>query len=267
MTTFESAPIVTLTTDFGLTDHYVGTMKGVILSRCPGARVVDITHGITPFTILEGAYAIDQAAPYFPSGTIHVVVIDPGVGTDRKGLAVAARGQIFVAPDNGVLGLILARDPAARAFELTNRGLWLPETSATFHGRDIFAAVAGALANGSAQLPAVGPEAKAVTHIEGLTAVEIQPNIWRGLVLSVDHFGNVITNLPAKRFPALSRRTFSIRTRKTAITRFSQTFGAAETSEPFAYFGSSGFIELALNQRSLAALSGIVVGDEVVLDL
>src|SRR5437764_13072302 len=110
-------PLVTLTTDFGLADHYVGTMKGVLLSRCPGVRIADISHEIAPFSIHSGAYAIDQAAPFFPPGTIHVIVVDPGVGTARKAVLVEALGQIFMAPDNGILSMIISRDPNAKARE------------------------------------------------------------------------------------------------------------------------------------------------------
>ena len=117
-------PVITLTTDFGLADHYTGTMKGVLLKRCPDAQIVDISHNVAPFSIMAGAYTIAEAAPYFPSGTIHVVVIDPGVGTQRKALLVEACEQCFVAPDNGVLSMIVARDDASRAREIVNRSLW-----------------------------------------------------------------------------------------------------------------------------------------------
>ena len=155
-------PIVTLTTDFGLADHYVGTMKGVILSRCPGAQLVDISHEIPPFSIFSAAYTIDQAALYFPPGTVHLIVVDPGVGTPRRALCAEALGHLFVAPDNGVLSLVAARDANLRARELTNRELWLRTPSATFHGRDIFAPAAAALASGSARFEDVGPDRKSV---------------------------------------------------------------------------------------------------------
>src|SRR5581483_10205191 len=131
-----AAPIVTFTTDFGLADHYAGTMKGVLLSRCPEARLVDISHEIPPFSIHAGAYAIDQAAPYFPPRTVHVVVIDPGVGTARRAVLLEALGQYFIAPDNGVLSMIAARDKNWRAFEIANPALWASSPSSTFHGRD-----------------------------------------------------------------------------------------------------------------------------------
>ncbi|MGH9552495.1 MAG: SAM hydrolase/SAM-dependent halogenase family protein, partial [Terriglobales bacterium] len=124
-------PIITLTSDFGLQDHYVGAMKGVILNRCPQAHLVDITHDIPPFSLYAGAYAIDQTAQFFPPGAIHVVVVDPGVGTDRKPLLVEFQEQLFIAPDNGVLSLALARNGNSTARELTNRELWLPNPSST----------------------------------------------------------------------------------------------------------------------------------------
>src|SRR5436305_104946 len=148
---------VTLTTDFGLTDHYVGTMKGVILRVCPGATIVDITHQIQPFSIYAGAYAIRQAAPYFPGGTVHVVVVDPGVGTARRPIVIKALDQFFIAPDNGVLTSIMAADHQARCYEITRTDLMLPSPSATFHGRDVFAPVAAAIAAGIVTPDEVGP--------------------------------------------------------------------------------------------------------------
>lgn len=261
MDSYEGPPIVTLTTDFGLKDHYVGTMKGVILSRCPRARVADITHEIPPFSIVPAAYAISQAAPYYPRGTIHVVVIDPGVGTERKGLAAAAKGQLFIAPDNGVLDIVLARDPDAAIHELTNTKLWLPEVSSTFHGRDIFSAVAAALAGGQAQLADVGPPITQIVRLEGLQPVETSPGLWRGRVLSIDHFGNVITNFLAEQFTG----SFSLAIKAVSITRVARTFGEAPAGEPFAYPGSSGYIELAINQHNFAARFGTEFDDALTL--
>src|SRR5437660_3729291 len=137
-----TAPILTLTTDFGVSDHFVGVMKGVILSICPRAQVVDISHGVTPFEIAEGAYLIAQAYPYFPKKTVHVVVVDPGVGTSRRPILLEAAGQYFVAPDNGVLSMVLAREPGAKFRLISNAKYFLKQVSNTFHGRDIFAPAA-----------------------------------------------------------------------------------------------------------------------------
>jgi S-adenosylmethionine hydrolase len=257
------SPVVTLTTDFGLADHYVGTMKGVLLSRCPHAHLVDISHEIRPFSIYAGAYAIDQAAPYFPPKTVHVVVVDPGVGTPRKPILAQALGQVFIAPDNGVLSLIFARDRDARAREITRRDLWLEHPSATFHGRDIFAATAGAIANGSAAPGEVGPELERIEMLPDLEPVATGTAAWRGRIFSIDQFGNVITNFSSARFPELAAERFCISVGPHEIRDFRKTFGAAAPGECFAYFGSSGYIEIGVNQQSAAERLRAVLGGQV----
>jgi S-adenosyl-L-methionine hydrolase (adenosine-forming) len=254
-------PIITLTTDFGLQDHYVGAMKGVILSRCPEAQLVDITHGIPPFSLYAGAYAIDQAASFFPPGTIHVVVVDPGVGTDRKPLLVEFREQLFIAPDNGVLSLALAQTGGSTAREITNRKLWLPNPSRTFHGRDIFAPVAAALAAGIARPEEVGPLLENIQRLSDLQPIELERGMWRGKVLSVDRFGNVITNfLPPT-------ESFSLTIGHHAITELHRSFGAAPPDLLFAYLGSSGYLEVAMNQRNAAQTLQASAGDTITLRL
>ncbi|HMJ61090.1 MAG TPA: SAM-dependent chlorinase/fluorinase [Bryobacteraceae bacterium] len=254
-------PIITLTTDFGLRDHYAATMKGVILSRCPEAQLVDITHDIPPFSLYDAAYAIDQAAPFFPPGAIHVVVVDPGVGTDRKPLLVECKGQFFVAPDNGVLSLALTRHSSSAAREITNRELWLPHPSSTFHGRDIFAPVAAALASGIARPKDVGPLLENIQRLPGLQPVEPERGLWRGRVLSVDRFGNVITNFTP---PAGS---FSLTVGQHVITELRQSFGAAAPDLVFAYVGSSGYLEVAINQGNAAQTVKAAAGDIISLRL
>jgi len=253
--------IITLTTDFGLADHYVGTLKGVLLSRCRGARIIDISHEVPPFSILAGAYTISQAASYFPPGTIHLVVVDPGVGTVRKAILVEASGQFFVAPDNGVLSLVTAKDTHATAREITNQALWLPSPSHTFHGRDIFAPVAGSLASGSAMPETVGPILERMERLSGLEPEQLEAGSWRGMVLSVDHFGNVITNFPAGTFARIAERAFTLEAGTRKVTRFRSTFGDAPQDLCFAYFGSSGYVELGMNQRSAAAFLGVRLGE------
>jgi S-adenosylmethionine hydrolase len=258
-------PIITLTTDFGLMDHYAGTMKGVVLKICPDARIVDISHDIAPFSIAAGAYEIAQAAPYFPDGTIHVVVIDPGVGTSRKALLVAASGQYFVAPDNGVLSMIVAQDRTAEAREITNRDLWLKPHSSTFHGRDIFAPVAAALASGTANPEEVGPVLVKIELIPDLEPKEIAPGVWRGRLLSADRFGNAITNFKADAFPAIASGGFRMRFGDHEIDQFHPTFGDAPPGVPFAYFGSSGYLEAGVIEQSAAELLHARAGDSITL--
>jgi S-adenosylmethionine hydrolase len=259
--------IVTLTTDFGLADHYVGSMRGVIVSRCPGAQIFDISHEIAAFSIYAGAYAIDQAAPLFPAGTVHVVVIDPGVGTARRAVLVEAIGQYFVAPDNGVLSLLVARDANWKAWEISNRSLWRDQVSATFHGRDIFAPVGGALAAGEARAQDVGPEIDKIELLENLEASEMKPGAWQGKVLSVDRFGNIVTNLRATQFALLAAQPFRLYVGKLEVKEWSKTFGAAPVGECFVYFGSSGYLEAGLNRGSAASVANATPGDTVLLKL
>jgi S-adenosylmethionine hydrolase len=265
MSVLRVPPIITLTTDFGLAEHYAGTMKGVILGRCPEARLVDISHEIPPFSIYSAAYAIDQAAPYFPAGTVHLIVVDPGVGTTRRPVCAEALGQLFVAPDNGVLSLVAMRDGNMRVRELANRELWLPSPSSTFHGRDIFAPVAAALANGSAQPEDVGRIVSGMELLADLQPLEIEPGVWRARILSVDRFGNAITNLEASKFLQIATGRFAIETGTHSVNIFSRTFGNAPRGVCFAFFGSSGYIELGMNQQSAGELLGVSAGDSITL--
>lgn len=244
--------LITLTTDFGLTDHYVGTMKGVILSRSPEARIIDISHGVAPFSIWEGAYTIAQAAPFFPPGTIHVVVVDPGVGTDRKAILAESQGQLFIAPDNGVLSFLL---PGATVRELTNQSLFLNAVSSTFHGRDVFAAAAASLSAG-VSVGTVGPVLPDPVHLDPLKPVSANDGRWCGRVLSVDRFGNIVTNLPVSEFPQAA-----IETNRGIINRQYRTFAQGRRHEIFLYAGSSGFVEIAINQGDASQALGLRPGD------
>ncbi len=259
------AALITLTTDFGLADHYVGTMKGVILSRCPNARLVDISHEIEPFSLYSGAYTIDQAAPFYPAGTIHLVVVDPGVGTARRAVLVEAIGQCFVAPDNGVLSMIIARDDKYKAWEITNRKLWVHPRSSTFHGRDLFAPVAAALASGKAIPDEVGPLMESLELLKELEAQQVAPGTWRGKVLSVDRFGNVITNFRSAQFASIASRAFKLTLGDAEVRLWRETFGAAKPDECFLYFGSSGYVEAGINQGNAARFLRSAPGDSVTL--
>jgi S-adenosyl-L-methionine hydrolase (adenosine-forming) len=265
MTSSRIAPIITLTTDFGLSDHYVGTMKGVILSRCSNAQIVDISHEIPQFSTYAGAYAIAQSAPYFPPGTIHVVVVDPGVGTERRAVLVEAANMYFVAPDNGVLSLVLKSRPDCSIREISNERLWLAPTSHTFHGRDIFAPVAAALAASIVRATDVGPQIESILGLPDLLPSETEPGVWRGRILSIDHFGNVITNFSKTDFPEIAHRSFAVRFGGQQVTQFQTTFGEGRDGLCFAYFGSSGYLELGINMGSAAAKLHAHSGDVVEL--
>jgi len=257
--------VITLTTDFGTRDHYVAAMKGVLASLCPRARVIDMTHDLPPFGILAGAYSIHQAAPFFPAATIHIVVVDPGVGTSRRALLVDTGHHFFLAPDNGVLSFVLRQNPDAHVWELTNRRLWLDAVSPTFHGRDVFAPVAAALAAGKATPKDTGWRYGDPLILDSLEPAEIKRGVWRGMVLSVDRFGNVITNFSSEGSAAALERGFRLEIGRHRVTAFHQTFGEAPSGELFGYRGSSGYLEIAMNQCSAAERLGIRPGAALTL--
>jgi hypothetical protein len=257
-------PIITLTTDFGLSDHYVGTIKGVILNRCPETQIIDISHAVPSYSIWSAAYTIQQAAPYFSPGTTHVVIVDPGVGTARKAIAVQALGYTFIAPDNGVLSLIRAGAPNFVAREIVDNRLMLTSPSTTFHGRDIFAPAAASLACGLVQFAEVGP---IVADLVSLSPLEPEPagaGVWGGRILSVDHFGNLITNFPARDFESQPIR---LTMGWVEISARYAAFAEAPEKVLFCYAGSSGYIEIAINQGSAATRLNAHPGDPIALRL
>jgi S-adenosylmethionine hydrolase len=191
-------PILTLTTDFGASDHYVGAMKGVILGICPRAQIVDISHQVTPYAIAEGAYVIAQAYECFPKKTVHVVVVDPGVGTARRPILVEAAGQFFIGPDNGVLSMVYSRQKH-KVRLIANQVYFLQPVSSTFHGRDIFAPVAAHLAAGVA--PArMGKLIQDYLQPDFLNPLRTGERMWTGRILKIDRFGNIVTNFHIRDF-------------------------------------------------------------------
>jgi S-adenosylmethionine hydrolase len=258
-------PLITLTTDFGASDHFVGTMKGVIASIARQAQVVDITHGVSAFEVSDGAFTIAQAYRYFPKKTIHVVVVDPGVGSARRPILAEMAGQYFIAPDNGVLSMIYSREQPKVRHIAADR-YFLKPVSRTFHGRDIFAPVAAHLAAGV--LPA-----KFGKRIEDFLKLTLdQPSrtgkrAWTGTVLKVDHFGNLITNLHIDTFLDVRTRPFELNIGLEQLTRLALTFSEGNQGELFVIAGSSGFIEVAANQTSAARRLGCGVGSPVELTI
>lgn len=258
-------PVITLTTDFGVSDHFVGVIKGVILGLAPRATVVDITHAITPQNVTEAAFVIGQAWPYFPKKTIHVVVVDPGVGSARRPILCAAGGQFFIAPDNGVLSMVYDAGKCA-VREISNRRVMLKEISRTFHGRDVFAPAAGHLARGMAPArfgKTIGDYIRIAEALPARTAADT----WTGAILKVDHFGNLITNFPIADFAGVKTRPFELRAGAERIRRLALTYAECAIGEVFAIVGSAGFIEIAANQASAAKLLGCGAGAEVQLEI
>jgi S-adenosylmethionine hydrolase len=254
--------IITLTTDFGTSDHFVGTMKGVILGIYPNAEIVDITHDVTPFQIPEAAFCVSQAYPFFPARTVHVVVIDPGVGTRRRPILVEAAGQFFVAPDNGVLSPVFSREKH-KTRHITSREYFLDNVSATFHGRDIFAPVAAHLRKGT-------PPSKFGKLIRDHLRSDFEPvrtgkRFWAGSVVKIDRFGNLITNFRTAEFPQLAERPFQVIAGVLPVSRLVNTFAEGNPDELVLIAGSSGFYEVACNQGSAAKKVGCAPGSPVEL--
>jgi S-adenosylmethionine hydrolase len=264
---------VTLTTDFGTADGYVGAMKGVIATIEPRAQVVDLTHEIPPQDVPAAAYALYRSVPYWPAGTIHCVVIDPGVGSNRR--AIAARvedGQYLVGPDSGIATLFCPpfTDEEPEAVELIETHWWRSErpTSATFHGRDIFAPVAAHLArmieDGGADLSAFGPRATGLHHFELPAPVEERGGgSYRGEVLHVDHFGNAVTNLP-ERWVAHAGGAAVVEAGGRAMPVV-RTYSDVEIGELCAVVGSAGWLEVACRDGSAASRLGLAPGQPVML--
>jgi S-adenosylmethionine hydrolase len=260
-----SAPPITLTTDFGSSDYFVGAMKGVIASILPDAHIHDITHHVTPYDVLGGALIVASSYRYWPGGTIHVVVVDPGVGTTRRPLLVSAGGQYFIAPDNGVLSLVFDRETDVRVWHITNEKYFVQPVSRTFHGRDIFAPSAAWLAR-NGQPESFGPEATDYERL-ALQKPEITASTIRGVILRADHFGNLLTNLRPEDAPQFANGAhFLLRTGSAAITRLVATFGEATQGEPCLLVGSSGYFEIVANRTSAAAVTGAAAGSPFVVE-
>jgi S-adenosylmethionine hydrolase len=257
--------VISLTTDFGLADHYVGTMKGVILGICPDAQIVDIGHQVTPFEISEGAFLIAQAYRYFGKGTVHVVVVDPGVGTSRRPILVEAAGQYFVAPDNGVLTLIYQKEKH-KVRAVTNEKYFLKDVSRTFHGRDIFAPVAAHLADG-VKPGRLGKPIADYMRLSFDKPVRTARRGWTGAVLKVDRFGNLVTNFPAAGFPQIEKQPFELLAGLQTVRRLAHHYAECAPGELFAIAGSSGYLEISSSQASAAKILGCGAGAPVELRL
>jgi S-adenosylmethionine hydrolase len=255
-------PVITLLTDFGLADHYVGAMKGFILGICPNAQLIDISHEITPYAIAEAAYTLSQAWTCFPPGTVHLVVVDPGVGTARRPIIVGAAGHHFVAPDNGVLTMVYDAVPDHEAREITASRFFGRPVSRTFHGRDIFAPVAAHLASGLAPSE-FGAWIGDPLRLGFAKPTRTGLRTWAATILKVDRFGNLITNLDSEGWQRLANERFEMKVGTCLVTRMASNYGEMEPGDPFVIMGSAGFLEVSLNQGSAAKATGVRSGDTV----
>jgi S-adenosyl-L-methionine hydrolase (adenosine-forming) len=262
-------PIITLTTDFGSNDHFVGTMKGVILEIVPEAEIVDICHSVQPFDVLDGALTISQAYSYYPTGTVHVVVVDPGVGTARRPIIASSDKYHFVAPDNGVLSLVYAREDRMHVRHITSEHYFLQPVSNTFHARDIFSPVAAYLAKMVDTLK-FGDEVEDYVRFAAPKPKAVEANKLRAVVLKVDRFGNLLTNISQQDAPALFQAEpgpFKIVVGNKEINEVHTAYAEGGPGEVFAIIGSSGFLEIAANRGAAAQLAGAGKGSEVLVTM
>ncbi len=259
-------PIITLLTDFGSQDYFVAAMKGVILSQDPEARIVDITHEIPPQDIHTAAFTLLACYKDFPAGTIHVAVVDPGVGSARNAIVIESGERFFVGPDNGIFSWICEREGKWRAIRLTNPKFFREQVSATFHGRDIFAPVAAALSNHTS-LAEFGPEIVEIVQLESLTTTEVNGEI-EARIIHIDRFGNCLTNLNRA---SVDENSFAFGAKLVVgnheITSFQRFFAAAKREELFCVFGSAGFLEIAARNISAAETLNAKLGERVTLTL
>jgi S-adenosylmethionine hydrolase len=262
-------PIITLTTDFGSNDHFVGVMKGVILDIVPEAQVIDICHSVQAFDVLDGALTISQAYSYFPTRTIHMVIVDPGVGTARRPIVASCDKYHFVAPDNGVLSLVYAREPRMHVRHITSEHYFLQPVSNTFHARDIFSPVAAYLAKEVDSLK-FGEEVEDYVRFSAPKPKAVDENRLRGVVLKVDRFGNLITNITPQDAPLLlgaETKAFKIVIGTREITEVHNAYAEGAPGEVFGILGSMGFLEIAANRGAAAQLTGAGKGSDVTIVL
>ena len=259
---------ITLLTDFGLRDSYVAQMKGVIYSIAENVRIVDITHDVSPQNIEEGAFLLYTSIPYFPKDTIHLAVVDPGVGTSRKGIVIDCGDYILVGPDNGLLIPSAKRRKDFTVYEIKNRNILLDKITHTFHGRDVFAPVTAHIAKGMA-LEEVGEVIEDYVDLD-LDLGKVLDNKIIGKIMHVDRFGNLVTNIEERIIEKFMRYGDEVdlvaRNRRYRI-RFLKSYGFAERGELFATIGGMGFLEISVNMGSAKERIGVNIGDGITLIL
>ena len=259
--------IITLLTDFGTSDEYVGLMKGVILSINPSAVIVDITHQIDSQDIVQAAFAIYSSYEYFPDGTVHLVVVDPGVGSERSLLAFEMKKQFFVAPDNGVLSLLFNEQKNTSLVRITNAEYFSSSVSRTFHGRDIIAPV-GAHLSAGLEVKKLGDETDllAAVHLENLCAHISENGELVGKIIAIDNFGNLITNIDSKKLERVHRtgqEEIQIEIGSHVISGISETYSSVRSNTSLALIGSRGYLEIAVNRGNAAQILNVEKGAKV----
>jgi S-adenosyl-L-methionine hydrolase (adenosine-forming) len=261
--TIRGVSVITLTTDFGTRDWFVGTLKGVIAGIAPKARVIDLTHDLTPGDIRGGAFALAASCRYFPRGTVHVAVVDPGVGSRRKAIAVQTARSMFVGPDNGVLSWALAKEKITAIHALENESYFLQPVSRTFHGRDVFAPIAAHLSLGVA-IKKFGPALRDIVRLDWPEPRKQRGGI-EGEVVYIDRFGNAITNLESSLLTGSETASCVVYAKRRRVCPLKPYYEVAEPNTPVALVGSSGFLEIAVNGGSAAKVLGMKIRTRVVI--
>ncbi len=257
--------VITFTTDFGLADHFVGVIKGVILNINPEVEFVDLSHQVSSYDIFEAAFTLAQSYRFFPADTIHLVVVDPGVGTARRPLLARSMYYKFVAPDNGVLSLIYEREENVEVRHITSDHYFLNPVSNTFHGRDIFAPVVGWLSKG-VEVDKFGDPIADFAKFSPPKPKRVNEQLVKGVVLRIDKFGNILTNISPEDIPQLFSENpppFKIILNQQEITRLNLAYSMGKPSEVFAIVGSSGLLEICTNRGSAAKALNVSRGAEV----
>jgi hypothetical protein len=259
--------IVTLTTDFGGADHFVGTMRGVILGVNPAARVVDLCNAVNSFDVLDGALTIAQAYRYFPADTVHLVVVDPGVGSARRPLLVTTARHFFIAPDNGVLSLVMEQEERVSVRHITSAHYFLQPLSNTFHGRDVFAPCAGWMSKG-VEAEKFGDEITDYVRFSLPKPKTIAEHTLKGAVLKVDKFGNLITNLTPENAPVVfaANAQCKITVGQAAVAGIRNAYAEGGVGELFGVLNSMGFLEIACNRGAAAHVAKVGRGAEVLVE-
>ncbi len=254
--------IITLLTDFGTQDHYVASIKGVILRINPNCTLIDITHQVRPHDIREGAFVLANASPYYPKGTIHLAVVDPGVGSPRKPILFVTRNYFFLGPDNGLLSLAAERDGVKQAIALNSRRFFLPKISTIFHGRDIFAPVAGHLSLG-VKPSLLGSEIDSWVEVR-LDKPRLRKNMLVGSVVHVDNFGNIISDIHEEQLFRFARgRRFVIKAGKVSLRELKKGYWEVKKGGLMALLGSGGFLEVSVREGNAQKMLKMKSGDKI----
>jgi S-adenosylmethionine hydrolase len=257
-------PVIALLTDFGVEDGYVASMKAVILSRAPNCRIIDVSHSVQPQNIDQAAFLLWSSYKYFPTNTIFICVVDPGVGTDRKIICAEGEGYKFLAPDNGILKFILGSIKKMKIYSVNNSKYFLTDVSSTFHGRDIFAPAAAHIINGL-ELKKLGPQTTPLFHAEHF--VEILPiphERYHGKIINIDRYGNIITNFLFKDKPS---GTLHLKVAHKTINEFEDNYAKANSKNPFMIIGSAKLLEVAVKNGSASSILHPNINQEIILDI